>query len=131
MRIAVCVKQISHAYARTGIDPERDFLAPEDEVFRVNPYGTNRSGKARPHQDAHRESETQVCLEADRYPGTGVQKPLSRIDEVLWFSKGKQVLIEEIHSSPARQPFSGCDRPVVLTLYTLHLPNLLPLLTFL
>ena len=38
MRIAVCVKQISHAYARTGIDPERDFLAPEDEVFRVNPY---------------------------------------------------------------------------------------------
>ena len=38
MRIAVCVKQISHAYARTGMDPERDFLAPEDEVFRVNPY---------------------------------------------------------------------------------------------
>jgi electron transfer flavoprotein beta subunit len=38
MRIVVCVKQISHAYARTGTDPERDFLAPEDEVFRVNPY---------------------------------------------------------------------------------------------
>ncbi len=38
MRIVVCVKQISHAYARTGMDPERDFLAPEDEVFRVNPY---------------------------------------------------------------------------------------------
>ncbi|MCK4794299.1 MAG: hypothetical protein KAV87_61800 [Desulfobacteraceae bacterium] len=38
MRIAVCVKQISHAYARTGMGPERDFLAPEDEVFRVNPY---------------------------------------------------------------------------------------------
>jgi electron transfer flavoprotein beta subunit len=38
MRIAVCVKQISHAYARTGMNPERDFLAHEDEVFRVNPY---------------------------------------------------------------------------------------------
>lgn len=38
MRIVVCVKQISHAYARTGMDPERDFLTPEDEVFRVNPY---------------------------------------------------------------------------------------------
>ena len=38
MRIVVCVKQISHAYARTGMEPEKDFLAPEDEVFRVNPY---------------------------------------------------------------------------------------------
>jgi electron transfer flavoprotein beta subunit len=38
MRIVVCVKQISHTYARTGMDPERDFLGPEDEVFRVNPY---------------------------------------------------------------------------------------------
>jgi len=38
MRIVVCVKQISHAYARTGMNPERDFLTPEDEVFRVNPY---------------------------------------------------------------------------------------------
>lgn len=38
MKIVVCVKQISHTYARTGMDPERDFLAPEDEVFRVNPY---------------------------------------------------------------------------------------------
>lgn len=38
MRIVVCVKQICHSYARTGMDPERDFLAPEDEVFRINPY---------------------------------------------------------------------------------------------
>jgi electron transfer flavoprotein beta subunit len=38
MRIVVCVKQISHAYTRTGMNPERDFLGPEDEVFRVNPY---------------------------------------------------------------------------------------------
>ena len=38
MKIVVCVKQISHTYARTGMDPERDFLAPEDQVFRVNPY---------------------------------------------------------------------------------------------
>ena len=38
MRIVVCVKQISHTYARTGMDPQRDFLAPGDEVFRINPY---------------------------------------------------------------------------------------------
>jgi len=38
MRIVVCVKQLAHTYARTGMDPERDFLAPEDQVFRINPY---------------------------------------------------------------------------------------------
>ena len=38
MRIVVCVKQIIHIYARTGVDPERCYLAPEDRVFRVNPY---------------------------------------------------------------------------------------------
>lgn len=25
-------------YARTGLDPERHFLAPEDKIYRVNPY---------------------------------------------------------------------------------------------
>ena len=38
MKIVVCVKQIAHTYARTGMDPEGDFLAPEDLVLRVNPY---------------------------------------------------------------------------------------------
>ena len=38
MRIVVCVKQIVHIYARTGMDPERNYLAPEDRVLRVNPY---------------------------------------------------------------------------------------------
>lgn len=38
MRAVVCIKQISHTYARTGMDPERHYLKPEDSVSRVNPY---------------------------------------------------------------------------------------------
>jgi electron transfer flavoprotein beta subunit len=38
MRIIVCVKQICHTYARTGKDPDQNYLAPEDRIFRVNPY---------------------------------------------------------------------------------------------
>ena len=38
MRIIVCIKQIGHIYARTGMDPDRYFLAPEDKIYRVNPY---------------------------------------------------------------------------------------------
>lgn len=38
MKIIVCIKQICHTYARTGMDPEQNFLSPEDKVYRVNPY---------------------------------------------------------------------------------------------
>jgi electron transfer flavoprotein beta subunit len=38
MKIIVCVKQIRHTYARTGMDPGRHFLALEDSVYRANPY---------------------------------------------------------------------------------------------
>jgi electron transfer flavoprotein beta subunit len=38
MRIIVCIKQICLAYARTGMDPAQNFLAPEDKIYRVNPY---------------------------------------------------------------------------------------------
>ena len=38
MRIIVCAKQICLTYARTGMDPGRYFLAPEDKLYRVNPY---------------------------------------------------------------------------------------------
>ena len=38
MRMIVCVKQIEHIYARTGMDLEQYYLAPEDRVLRVNPY---------------------------------------------------------------------------------------------
>jgi electron transfer flavoprotein beta subunit len=38
MRIIVCIKQICHTYARTGMDPDHNFLTPEDKVYRVNPY---------------------------------------------------------------------------------------------
>jgi electron transfer flavoprotein beta subunit len=38
MRIIVCAKQICLTYARTGMDPREYFLAPEDKLYRVNPY---------------------------------------------------------------------------------------------
>lgn len=46
MKIIVCVKQISHIYARTGMDPEKNYLAPEDDVFRINPYDELAVGMA-------------------------------------------------------------------------------------
>lgn len=38
MRIVVCVKQICYTYARTGMELEQHYLAPEDKIYRVNPY---------------------------------------------------------------------------------------------
>ncbi|UCG04886.1 MAG: hypothetical protein JSV83_13250 [Desulfobacterales bacterium] len=38
MKIIVCIKQIRHTYARTGMDHARHFLAPEDDVYRINPH---------------------------------------------------------------------------------------------
>jgi electron transfer flavoprotein beta subunit len=38
MRIVVCVKQIRHTYSRTGLEPEKFYLAPEDMIYRINPY---------------------------------------------------------------------------------------------
>ena len=38
MKIIVCIKQIRHTYARTGMDPARHFLTPEDSVYRINPH---------------------------------------------------------------------------------------------
>ncbi len=37
MRIVVCVKQIRHIYARTGLDPSTHFVAEEDVVPLINP----------------------------------------------------------------------------------------------
>jgi electron transfer flavoprotein beta subunit len=36
MHIVVCLKQVLYTYARTGTDPERHFLTPEDTVARIN-----------------------------------------------------------------------------------------------
>jgi len=46
MKIVVCVKQISYTYARTGMDPDSDFIAPEDHVFVINPYDESAIGIA-------------------------------------------------------------------------------------
>ena len=37
MKIVVCVKQIEHIYARTGMDPATQFIAEEDRLNIVNP----------------------------------------------------------------------------------------------
>ncbi len=37
MRIVVCLKQIAHTYARSGRDPDSNYLEPEDKVLRINP----------------------------------------------------------------------------------------------
>lgn len=38
MRIIICVKQIQFTYARTGRDPAKNYIAPEDNIFRINPW---------------------------------------------------------------------------------------------
>jgi len=37
MKIIVCIKQIGHVYARTGMEPSERFLTPEDKIYMVNP----------------------------------------------------------------------------------------------
>ena len=38
MKICVCVKPVEETYARTGLDPERQFISPKDRIIRINPY---------------------------------------------------------------------------------------------
>jgi electron transfer flavoprotein beta subunit len=38
MKIVVCTKQVRHTYARTGKDPDKKYINPEDSIFRINPY---------------------------------------------------------------------------------------------
>jgi electron transfer flavoprotein beta subunit len=38
MKIIVCIKQIAHVYARTGMDPSARFLEPEDKIDMINPF---------------------------------------------------------------------------------------------
>lgn len=37
MRIVVCLKQIQHIYTRTGKNPDENYIAPEDAIYRINP----------------------------------------------------------------------------------------------
>jgi electron transfer flavoprotein beta subunit len=38
MRIIVCAKQIQFTYTRSGSDPVKNYIAPEDNIFCINPY---------------------------------------------------------------------------------------------
>jgi electron transfer flavoprotein beta subunit len=38
MKIIVCTKQICHTYARTGMNPDTEYINSEDSIFRVNPH---------------------------------------------------------------------------------------------
>ncbi|UCF93993.1 MAG: hypothetical protein JSW39_07485 [Desulfobacterales bacterium] len=57
MRIIVCLKQIRYTYARTGRDPRQSFLAPEDQISRVNPYDETALEWALRVRERHGEGE--------------------------------------------------------------------------
>ncbi len=38
MRIVVCAKQVKFTYTRTGRDPLKNYISPEDNIFRINPW---------------------------------------------------------------------------------------------
>jgi len=38
MRIIICVKQVKFTYTRTGLDPDKNYITPEDNIFRINPW---------------------------------------------------------------------------------------------
>jgi len=60
MKIAVCVKQVRHIYARTGMDPSRHFIAEEDSVTIPNPLDERAVELALELKEAHGAAE--VCL---------------------------------------------------------------------
>lgn len=37
MKIVICLKQIVHTYARTGRDPEKQYLSDDDRIYCINP----------------------------------------------------------------------------------------------
>jgi electron transfer flavoprotein beta subunit len=38
MKIVICIKQVQFTYARTGLDPDKKYIAPENNIFRINPW---------------------------------------------------------------------------------------------
>lgn len=38
MKIIVCAKQVKFTYTRTGRDPVKNYINPEDSIFRINPW---------------------------------------------------------------------------------------------
>ena len=60
MKIIVCMKQINHIYARTGADPDKLFIAPEDTITRINPYDEAALETALCFKDAHPETEVVI-----------------------------------------------------------------------
>lgn len=60
MKICVCVKQIRHTYARSGLDPLSWYLQPRDTIYRINPYDESALELALKFKQQHR--GTQVYL---------------------------------------------------------------------
>lgn len=46
MKIVVCIKQVLHTYARTGMDPQDRYVAPEDRVRMIDPASESALGLA-------------------------------------------------------------------------------------
>ena len=38
MKIVICAKQVKFTYSRTGRDPLKNYIAPEDNIFCINPW---------------------------------------------------------------------------------------------
>ncbi len=53
MKIVVCIKQIRHIYARTGLDPATHFIAEDDVVHIVNPLDELAVEEALRLKEAH------------------------------------------------------------------------------
>jgi electron transfer flavoprotein beta subunit len=60
MRIIVCMKQLCMIYARTGRDPGKGYLAPEDSIYRINPYDEAALETALCIKDAQAGSEIMI-----------------------------------------------------------------------
>jgi electron transfer flavoprotein beta subunit len=60
MKICVCVKQIRHTYARSGMDDSSWFLAPHDTICRINPYDESALELALSFKQQH--SDVQIHL---------------------------------------------------------------------
>lgn len=60
MKIIVCLKQIIQTYAQTGMDADKYYLAPEDQILRINPYDEAALEIALKQKDA--DSDTEIIL---------------------------------------------------------------------
>lgn len=77
MKIVVCIKQIHHTYARTGMDPARYFLAPEDKVYRTNPHDEAALELALSFRDTRQGTEVVLLTLGPQMAGEALRRCLA------------------------------------------------------